>query len=402
MKRLLFLPFLLIAVQAWAIPPSPPVDVAGEISTHNADTTAVHGITDTSKITTNAAVITDNAVVRGDGGANGVQSSAMSIDDDGKTTATATLNNATGNEIAYYFPYTVNKLTSGNDTGLVIDMTDTASPGTSNLIEAKVGGVTKFAVRDNGAITSPSIVAMGATSYFSIVNSPRVNAGDGASTLMLQDSKNFSAADNAVEMVNSTFSNTSGASAAVAIIPTYNQTSGTAANTDLLINRTETAVGSGTQNLIDLQVGGLSKFAVDNTGDIQQFSSDSTHGGYITKVYSASSGALTGATDTIELNIPSGWRITQCQLHVKTVVVDSAGDDTWSAELNDTGTEEAIVTGAAAAANTNVNHWADADTWGTLTDAETDILLTPQGGEFLSGEIEAHCIAQGFDAWDNE
>lgn len=44
----------------------------------------------------------------------------------------------------------------------------------------------------------------------------------------------------------------------------YNQASGDASNTDLLINRTQTPVGSGAQLLIDVQVGGVSKFKVDN------------------------------------------------------------------------------------------------------------------------------------------
>lgn len=51
-----------------------------------------------------------------------------------------------------------------------------------------------------------------------------------------------------------------------AITPTYNQTSGTAANTDLLINRTETAVGSGAQNLFAAQVGSVDRFVIRNTG----------------------------------------------------------------------------------------------------------------------------------------
>ena len=133
-------------------------------------------------------------------------------------------------------------------------------------------------------------------------------------------------------------------------------------------------------------------------GDIQHNSADATHGGYIQKVYSATSGTLTGATDKIELNIPAGWRILQCQLHVK-VAVENDGNDTWSSELNDGAQEEVISSGSAAAKNTNVNHFAIADTWGTLTDAETDILLTPQGADFTAGEIEAHCVAIGFDTW---
>lgn len=61
---------------------------------------------------------------------------------------------------------------------------------------------------------------------------------------------------------------TSGQVYGVAILPVYNQASGTAANTDLLISRTETAIGSGTQRLIDAQVGGVSRFSVGNAGNI--------------------------------------------------------------------------------------------------------------------------------------
>ncbi|GAB5560516.1 MAG: hypothetical protein SynsKO_21630 [Synoicihabitans sp.] len=69
------------------------------------------------------------------------------------------------------------------------------------------------------------------------------------------DSGNFWASNNPVNVV--------------AIEPTYNQTSGNHALTDLLINRTETAIGNGPQRLIDAQVGGASKFSVDNKGKIR-------------------------------------------------------------------------------------------------------------------------------------
>ena len=64
----------------------------------------------------------------------------------------------------------------------------------------------------------------------------------------------------------STVSNT-GDQIGIKLAPTYNQTSGTANNTDLLINRTETAVGSGTQRLISAQVGSVEKFGIDNVGN---------------------------------------------------------------------------------------------------------------------------------------
>lgn len=51
----------------------------------------------------------------------------------------------------------------------------------------------------------------------------------------------------------------------------YNQTSGDAANTDIHLNRTETAVGSGAQLLMDLQVDTISKFRINNAGSIGCF-----------------------------------------------------------------------------------------------------------------------------------
>lgn len=51
------------------------------------------------------------------------------------------------------------------------------------------------------------------------------------------------------------------------ILPTVNQ-SGSAGYTGLLVNVTETATGSGTKKLLDLQVDGVSKFFVDSTGAV--------------------------------------------------------------------------------------------------------------------------------------
>jgi len=53
------------------------------------------------------------------------------------------------------------------------------------------------------------------------------------------------------------------------LTPTYNQTSGTAANTDIFLNRTTTAVGSGTQLLMDLQHNSASIFSVSTSGAVQ-------------------------------------------------------------------------------------------------------------------------------------
>lgn len=62
------------------------------------------------------------------------------------------------------------------------------------------------------------------------------------------------------------FTQASGQTNAIAIYPTYNQLTSSASNTDFLINRTQTSIGSGTQRLLDLQVGSTTMHNISNTG----------------------------------------------------------------------------------------------------------------------------------------
>lgn len=75
--------------------------------------------------------------------------------------------------------------------------------------------------------------------------------------------------------VAGTLSASSGTEFGMRIFPTVNQ-SGTASYTGLFMNITETQTGSGNKRLLDLQVGGVSRFAIDNTGAI--VSSSPTNG----------------------------------------------------------------------------------------------------------------------------
>jgi hypothetical protein len=77
----------------------------------------------------------------------------------------------------------------------------------------------------------------------------------------------ITAASSITALINGTISASSGVQYLQSIAPTINQ-SGTAGYTALLINPTETATGSGAKTLIDAQVGGASKFKVDNTGTV--------------------------------------------------------------------------------------------------------------------------------------
>jgi hypothetical protein len=68
--------------------------------------------------------------------------------------ANAAMVAATGNESAFTWNYTTNKATSGNDTGILLNMTDTLSPGTSYLMDLQVGGTSKFTVSNLGNVTA--------------------------------------------------------------------------------------------------------------------------------------------------------------------------------------------------------------------------------------------------------
>lgn len=76
----------------------------------------------------------------------------LTADSTGKISGTVVLNKDTGNEVALTLDYTTNKLTSGNDTGVLVNMTDTASPGTSLLQDWQVGGVSQTFMKNNGSM----------------------------------------------------------------------------------------------------------------------------------------------------------------------------------------------------------------------------------------------------------
>lgn len=100
--------------------------------------------------------------------------------------------------------------------------------------------------------------------------------------------------------VGATNTATSGNVKTLSITPTYNQASGTAANTDLFINRTETAIGSGAQYLIDAQVGNSSVFNVDRAGVAYALSFNGA------PAYSFIGAGTTGLSSKISGNIALG------------------------------------------------------------------------------------------------
>ena len=109
-----------------------------------------------------------------------------------------------------------------------------------------------------------------------------------------------------------------------------------------------------------------------------------TGGGLRRTLAEATSGALSGATGTISVNVPSGARIQGIQLRVDTAVTSDSGVS-WTAVYVNTPTT-AICSGQAFTKNTKFNaiHPAYEITTGTVT-----ITVAPNAGNFTAGVIRA-------------
>ena len=138
-----------------------------------------------------------------------------------------------------------------------------ASGFNGSLMDLQINGVSYFNIGATGSVQTSRIYASGG---IFIPANGYVTGATNDSNINFQQ-RNFTTANTALSVSTGTASNSSGQYNAFAISPTYNQTS-TASATDLLINRTETTVGSGSQRLIDAQVGGVSKFTVLNNGNV--------------------------------------------------------------------------------------------------------------------------------------
>jgi hypothetical protein len=170
----------------------------------------------------------------------------------GNVSLTTSLTAASGDEIGFYLPVTVNKA-AGNYTAFKVNVTETSAPGTSDyLMDLQVGETSIFRVLNSGVLYLGTNVSSNFRTNILIVD---VVSGDV-----------FSFRSNAnVEIVD-----TDGSQAWFYIAPKINQ-SGTAGYQALKIDVTETALGDGTtgaNRLITAQVGSVEKAAIDNKGAI--------------------------------------------------------------------------------------------------------------------------------------
>lgn len=161
---------------------------------------------------------------------------------------------------------------AGTDIFLNRSVTSVGS-GAQNLMDLQNNGTSEFKVNSAGTTTTGGSVTIGGTGLtfagsgtvnVGAVSSFNVSLGNGR-TMNIGTNSSTSVAGTIVQVQN-TYTPTSGSLKAFAINSTYNEASGNAANTDFLINRVETALGSGAQFLEELQVSAVDKFSVSNIG----------------------------------------------------------------------------------------------------------------------------------------
>jgi hypothetical protein len=180
---------------------------------------------------------------------------------------------ATGNEVAYTFRYTTNKA-AGNDTGMLISMTDSGSPGVSNLLDLQVGGTSAFRVSNSNVVYLYNIFsrAQGEPLVFdgacaTYTSNPCIVLRPQGTLLALSGTQKMIGITGTV---GAPTGNMDGTYIGLSIAPTYNQTatggSSDGSNYDFIVNRTETALAGGTQRLASFQVSAVERLGFDNKG----------------------------------------------------------------------------------------------------------------------------------------
>lgn len=195
---------------------------------------------------------------------------------------------------------TINQSGAGAYSAIRVNVTETAlGSGAKRLLDLAVGGTVMAYVDNTGILslnnsTSRLQVNQAAGSGNSVFTASV--AGDTNPRLTIYaDGKHVlgsgsAAGDTVVSRpstgglsTTTTLTSASGTDIAFAISPTINQ-SGSAAYTALSVNVTETAAGSGNRRLLDLAVGGTTRFVVNSFGRASQFlvaSTDIAHAIYV-------------------------------------------------------------------------------------------------------------------------
>jgi len=235
------------------------INLDGEV--HITDDTFHNG----NQIYLGASTATAQIISQGGNGANFRQNTDLAtgdfIDFD---TATAQLTASSGVQAFMKVNPDVEQTGTAGYTGLLVDVTETGTgSGTSNIIDFGVGGDTKFRIDNTGR------VFLSSNSLYLGTVTTSAQIGNSSNGILVRQNVDL-AAGNFLDIKTGSgdeFTASSGTQSFVYLEPKINQTS-TAGYTGLLMDVTETATGSGANNLLDLQVATASKFSVDNSGNV--------------------------------------------------------------------------------------------------------------------------------------
>lgn len=206
---------------------------------------------------------------------------------------------ASGSQTGIRIGPTINQSGTAGYTTLLVNPTETATgSGAKLLADFQVGGTSKTRIDNtgshylssgatNGVILyntsdettnyergrlywNSSILYLttdtggtGTTRSISLLAGAQLTVSGSSGGVIIQ--RNNTGATSLLRVTSTGLSGISGTQAGAQIDPTINQSS-TAGYTALLVNPTESATGSGTKLLADFQLGGTSKFKIDNTG----------------------------------------------------------------------------------------------------------------------------------------
>lgn len=148
--------------------------------------------------------------------------------------------------------------------GANLDIKNNTGSGTDSLAIYNYYGVKSLWVNGNGVVNVASSGSGSPHLNAPLISTQNINPAGNNVQISLSG---VNMSTNGYSQINTTggYVNSSGTVYSYKLTPTINQT-GTGGATDLLINRTETVLGSGSQFFIDTQVAGVSKFNVSNIG----------------------------------------------------------------------------------------------------------------------------------------
>jgi hypothetical protein len=167
---------------------------------------------------------------------------------------------------------TINARNNANNADVPFQASTLIATGTSQSLQlgSSLPGNSGNIARIGGSVAIGSLVAEGGTLVLQ-------RQSGAAATITYSGSLDFDLAVSSgsinlkpvtnLNVTTGTNVNSNGVPIRFNLATTYNQT-GTAGSTDIQINRTETALGSGAHNFADFQVGGSSRFSVSNTGNL--------------------------------------------------------------------------------------------------------------------------------------